>query len=204
MLGWQCGRARHLRSVLLCASAHIAARYLHFFRCRCLQPVRRTKQGLVKWSSKDRHSVSDPAIAKWIARQRISRADLQPALKGVGFRCAAWCAPSHASCRWLPLTRDTSRVHALQVSILTRDRREALLRNKRLRRDPEQAGAAAEDPDAAASITPATDPAAQVQQAVAALQQERRVGSQAHLQALRRLRRLLSTGEMACCMPPHS
>jgi hypothetical protein len=79
------------------------------------------------------------------------------------------------------------------VSTLTKDRREALLRSKRLRREPEPVDASSAA--AAAAAAPPQTPAAQVQHAVAALQQERRVGSPAHLGALRQLRRLLSTGE---------
>lgn len=93
------------------------------------------------------------------------------------------------ACCWVPIAIS---LNASQVSTLTKDRREALLRSKRLRREPEPVDASSAA--AAADAAPAQDPAAQVQHAVAALQQQRRVGSPAHLEALRQLRRLLSTG----------
>lgn len=87
----------------------------------------------------------------------------------------------------------------MQVLKLTTERREALLRSKRLRREPDdQHGAAAVLGTAGATdAVHGHDPVAQVQQAVAALQQERRVGSPSHLKALRQLRRSLSTGAIA-------
>lgn len=82
----------------------------------------------------------------------------------------------------------------MQVLALTKERREALLRSKRLRREPEQSGAEAPGTGGVADTALVQDPVAQVQQAVATLQQERRVGSPAHREALRQLRRYLSTG----------
>ena len=73
---------------------------------------------------------------------------------------------------------------------MAKERRDALLRNKRLRREPLAANGSAN----IAELSEAPSEAA-VQQVVEQLQQERSIGSVTHLQTLQQLRQVLSTGQ---------
>jgi len=90
------------------------------------------------------------------------------------------------------------------VLAVTKERRDALLRSKRLRREPLDSASAGAVADATALVDGASQAVsgpqllAEVQHSVVALQQEKVIGSQPYLDVLRRLRKLLSTGKGRC------